>query len=126
MFITFLDFSKASDKVSHKLLLHELRSPNLDDKLLTWLEVFLTNRSQFVSANNYDFEPSGVHSGVPQGSVLGPLLFLIYINDLPFCVSAHINLFADDCVIYRQIISGNDVTTLQADLNAVTSWCKIW
>lgn len=122
----FLDFSKAFDKVCHKLLLLKLSQLNLYPKLLIWLEYFLINRSQFVSANSLTSPPSGVHSGVPQGSVLGPLLFLIYINDLSSCVSSHIHLFADDCVIFREILCDNDITTLQSDLNAISVWCKTW
>lgn len=63
---------------------------------------------------------------MPQGSVLGPLLFLIYINDLTSCVSSNINLFADDCVVFREIICDDDLTTLQTDLNSITAWCLKW
>ncbi|XP_065296698.1 uncharacterized protein [Dermacentor albipictus] len=122
----FLDYSKAFDKVSHKLLLHKLQLMNIDPKLLAWIECFLKNRSQYVSANNLNSHSNPVHSGVPQGSVLGPLLFLIYINDLPSSVSSHIHLFADDCVIFREITSSDDVTALQTDLNAISLWCKTW
>lgn len=122
----FLDFSKAFDKVCHKLLLYKLRQLNLDHKLLTWLEFFLINRSQFVSANDLTSEPRSVHSGVPQGSVLGPLLFLIYINDLASTVSSHIHLFADDCVLFREITCDNDIICLQSDLNAISVWCEAW
>lgn len=122
----FLDFSKAFDKVSHKLLLYKLSKLNLDPKLFAWIEYFLSNRFQFVTANNYDSSPSSVHSGVPQGSVLGPLLFLIYVNDLPSCVLSNIHLFADDCVIFREINNDNDVTALQSDINAISNWCEQW
>lgn len=120
----FLDFSKAFYKVCHKLLLYKLHQLNLDHKLLAWIECFLLNRSQFVSANNSNSQPTGVHSGVPQGSVLGPLLFLIYINDLPSRVSSNILLFADDCVVFREITCDDDITNLQSDLNAISEWCK--
>lgn len=122
----FLDFSKALDKVCHELLLYKLSLLNIDPKLLTWIECFLHNRSQFVSANDTNSGLSAVKFGVPQGSVLGPLLFLIYINDLPSYVSSNIHLFADDCVIFRKIASDDDVFLLQSDLNAVCSWCKVW
>lgn len=122
----FLDFSKAFDKVCHKLLLYKLRQLNIDTKLLFWLEIFLTNRSQFVSTNNVNSEHTAVRSGVPQGTVLGPLLFLIYINDLPSCVSSYINLFADDCVVYREITCVDDTKALQSDLDAINKWCNIW
>lgn len=122
----FLDFSKAFDKVSHKLLLLKLSKLNLDTSVLAWLRCFLTNRFQFVTVNHFDSSLSPVLSGVPQGSVLGPLLFLIYINDLPSRVHSSINLFADDCVIYREIRNANDSLALQSDLNAVSSWCSEW
>lgn len=122
----FIDFSKAFDKVCHNLLLHKLNELNIDPRLLTWLECFLKNRSQFVSVNNVSSEPSAVHSGVPQGSVLGPLLFLIYINDLPSCITSNIHLFADDCVIFREITCDGDITSLQHDLNSISLWCKTW
>lgn len=122
----FLDFCKAFDKVSHQLLLFKLSKLNLDPQILTWIECFLTNRSQFVHVNNSNSSVSSVTSGVPQGSVLGPLLFLIYINDLPLCVTSSLSLFADDCVIYRKITNDSDSLLLQNDLNAVLDWCKLW
>lgn len=122
----FLDFAKAFDKVSHNLLLLKLSKLNLDANLLSWLELFLLNRSQYVVANNHESSPSPVFSGIPQGSVLGPLLFLIYVNDLPLCVSSNIHLFAEDCFFFREIIDDNDVKLLQTDINAVTSWCNTW
>uniref|UniRef100_A0A147BJF6 Putative tick transposon n=1 Tax=Ixodes ricinus TaxID=34613 RepID=A0A147BJF6_IXORI len=104
----FLDFSKAFDRVPHNRLMLKLSQLNLDANVISWINCFLTGRTQFVLANNHSSYPSSVTSGVPQGSVLGPLLFLIYINDLPISVVSNIRLFADDCVIYRSIISPAD------------------
>lgn len=88
--------------------------------------MFLTNRKQFVYANNLTSSVSSVLSGVPQGTVLGPLLFLIYINDLPFTVTSAIRLFADDCVLYRPINTVADVSALQEDLFHIQDWCATW
>lgn len=122
----FLDFSKAFDKVPHTLLLSKLSKLNIDQAVLTWIQSFLTNRKQFVSVNNRSSAMVSVTSGVPQGSVLGPLLFLIYINDLPSHVSSKMSLFADDCVIYREITNDSDSNILQNDINSVTNWCDSW
>lgn len=108
----FIDFEKAFDKVPHKRLLSKLSHLNLDEHVFAWLSNFLTNRQQFVYANNSSSSLSPVLSGVPQGTVLGPLLFLIYINDLPDNISSSIRLFADDCVIYRPIINPSDNVAL--------------
>lgn len=121
----FLDYSKAFDKVSHQLLLLKMKHLNLDPNVFNWIRAFLSNRTQFVSANNIDSPVQPVLSGVPQGSVLGPLLFLIFMNDLPTNVSSKVCLFADDCVIYRKITNQNDVTSLQTDLNNIFTWCQL-
>lgn len=105
------------------LLLHELNQLNLDRNLLEWIEFFLTNRSQFV-ANQYCSLFSSVHSGVPQGSVVGALLFLVYIIDLPSLLKSNVLLLADDCVIFREITSDNDTSILQSDLDAAVNWSK--
>lgn len=122
----FLDFSKAFDLVSHHLLCQKLRKLNIDPQILAWIENFLSNRSQFVTANDYDSSYCSVTSGVPQGSVLGPLLFLIFINDLPDAITSSIRLFADDCVLYRVMSSTSDPSALQSDLDRISTWCDIW
>ena len=122
----FLDFSKAFDKVPHERLLLKLAALHLNADILAWIKAFLSNRSQSVIVNNQTSSVTPVTSGVPQGSVLGPLLFLIYINDLPLHVSSNIRMFADDCVIYRKINSVSDNTSLQDDLRRVQEWCSLW
>lgn len=122
----FIDFAKAFDKVPHERLLLKLAALNLNDDVLAWIKEFLTNRSQSVSVNNQMSNTTPVTSGVPQGSVLGPLLFLIYINDLPLHVSSMIRMFADDCVIYRKINNVSDNTSLQTDLLSLQDWCNLW
>lgn len=122
----FLDFAKAFDKVPHQRLLLKLSKLNLHPNIFRWLEEFLTNRSQSVYLNGHLSKPLPVTSGVPQGSVLGPLLFLIYINDLPLHVSCNIRMFADDCVIYHTITNCHDHHILQSNLNNIINWCNIW
>lgn len=99
---------------------------NLDAHVVQWIKEFLTNRSQFVVVNNHSSKPLPVTSGVPQGSVLGPLLFLVYINDLPQHVSCPIRMFADDCVIYHTVTNISDQEFLQSNLDNVHNWCIRW
>ena len=94
--------------------------------LLDWIQDFLSNRSQTVVLNNASSDPTKVLSGVPQGSVLGPLLFLLYINDLPRHVSSKVKLYADDTLLYRVINTPNDISILQADLNSLSQWAQKW
>ena len=93
---------------------------------LTWTSNFLTRRKQrvVIGGENSDWEP--VQSGVPQGTVLGPLLFLIYINDLPDNLTSNVRLFADDCVVYRSISNDHDADLLQTDLDRLSSWERTW
>lgn len=121
----FLDFSKAFDTVPHKQLLIKLRSLNIHHDTVNWIEVFLTNRSQFVSIDEVHSSPVPVASGVLQSSVLRPLLSLIYINDLASCVSSCTRLLADDCVIYHPITNPTDQAAVQDDLNHVQEWCDL-
>lgn len=109
----FLDFSKAFDRVAHCRLISKLSALRLDSLTLSWLRNFLSMREQFTVINGSTSPLSPVTSGVPQGSVLGPLLFLIFINDLPSRVTSCIRLFADDCIIYRKINNPSDHVTLQ-------------
>ena len=92
----FLDFRKAFDCVPHKRLLMKIEKLGISGNLLKWIKDFLTDRQQRVLINGISSEWSEVSSGVPQGSVLGPLLFILYVNDLPSEVSSFCKLFADD------------------------------
>lgn len=124
--VIFLDFAKAFDKVPHRRLIFKLSQLNLDPSILNWIINFLTHRQQFVTTNQASSSLAEVTSGVPQGSVLGPLLFLIYINDLPLSISSHVRLFADDCVIYHKITNPSDHVLLQDDLLSIQAWCERW
>jgi len=120
--LAVLDFSKAFDKVPHSRLLAKLNHYGIRGNTLTWIQAFLSNRSQRVIVDGATSEPAPVTSGVPQGSVLGPTLFLAFINDLPLHVQSRSRLFADDCVIYREINSSSDSLTLQQDLHSLAKW----
>lgn len=123
-----LDFSKAFDKVHHQSLLLKLEHYGIIDNIHSWINSFLSNRSQKVMVDNKLSSSKRVMSGVPQGSVLGPLLFLVYINDMPGVVSegSHLKLFADDSLLYRKIKTEKDTGTLQDDLNALQKWEQEW
>ena len=121
-----LDFSKAFDKVPHQRLMSKLDFYGIRGDLHRWIETFLSNRIQRVMLEGSISSSSKVLSGVPQGTVLGPTLFLLYINDLPSYVNSPVRLFADDCVIYREIKTYQDVSTLQSDVNGLHRWERDW
>ena len=121
-----LDFSKAFDKVDHYKLCLKLNHYGIRRKSLDWIRHFLTGRTQWVSINSISSSKIDVRSGVPQGTVLGPLLFLVYINDLPERIKSKIRLFADDSYLYRIIENPQDTAELQSDLNALIKWEKQW
>lgn len=122
-----LDFKKAFDKVPHALLLEKLRLiPDINPTLVNWIQDFLTNRSQQVVLRGEFSKPAPVTSGVPQGSVLGPTLFLLYINDLPVNLTCRVSLYADDTLIYQQINTDNDIEVFQENINAVEQWSRKW
>ena len=110
----------------HQRLLLKLRSCGVGGKLLNWVEAFLTGRRQRVSVNGSRSEWAAVTSGVQQGTVLGPLLFVVFVNDLPGEVSSSVKMFADDTKIYRSVSQASDVHLLQADLNALSGWSERW
>ena len=98
-----MDYQKAFDSVPHERLLKKVESLGISGKLYGWIKDFLHNRKQRVALGNIFSEWSEVSSGIPQGSVLGPVLFIIFINDLPQNVTSTVKLFADDTKLYRKI-----------------------
>ena len=124
--VAILDFSKAFDTVPHKKLLHKLQSYGIRGKLHSWIASFLCNRLMKVVVDGESSSETKVMSGVPQGTVLGPLLFLVHINDLPDHVTSSVRLFADDCLLYRQIKTEKDQLELQKDLSNLENWANTW
>lgn len=118
---------KAFDSVPHNELLYKLWRLGITGPLWRWFKGYLYNRKHYVCYKGYSSDLLPVISGVPQGSVLGPLLFLVYINDIPegICHSS-IYLFADDVKLLLTIISDIDRTYLQEDLDSVCGWTKEW
>ena len=122
--VVYIDFQKAFDSVVHSKLLIKLQSYGINGFLLKWITSFLSNRVQSVKVESVISDPAPVISGVPQGSVLGPTLFLVFINDLVEVVKhSEILLFADDLKIFN--ISSNNML-LQADLCNVSNWSNTW
>jgi hypothetical protein len=122
----YMDFAKAFDKVPHRRLIGKMRSYGITDQVLGWVTDFLQDRKQRVRVNGSYSEESDVLSGIPQGSVLGPTLFTLYINDLPDSISNEVYLFADDTKIFRPISSINDALSLQQDIDTCLNWSATW
>ena len=125
--VVYLDFRKAFDTVCHNELLYKLWRLGGTGPLWLWFKEYLSNSVHYVCLNNVNFSMLPVKSGVPQGSILGPLLFLVYINDLPDCIQyANCFLFADDTKLLKPIESEGDEILLQSDLDVLGNWCKTW
>ena len=124
--IIYIDFSKAFDSVAHERLLRKLENVGLNGHLLHWIRTFLTCRIQCVTVEGASSTWTKATSGIPQGSVLGPLLFVIFINDMPDEVKYNLcKLFADDCKLHGAINDDGD-NTMQIDLNSLESWSHKW
>lgn len=116
------NFSKVFEKVPHGHLAVKLEHYGTWRSILQWIQTFLANRSQQVQAGSHCSEPTPVPSSVPHGSVLGTLLFLVYINDMPAQVKPTTRLFAEDSLLYKKIRSLTDAQTIQEDLDALKNW----
>ena len=124
--VLVLDLAKAFDRVNHSLLIHKLRHYGVQGALNQWIADFLRDRRQAVVVDGVRSNSVSVQSGVPQGSVLGPCLFLVYINDLPDLLTAHARLFADDTAAYDVVTSPDDQAHLQRNLDQLAVWEKRW
>ena len=121
-----LDFKKAFDTSAHELLKSKLFSYGIGGKTMKWIDAFLCYRQQRVVINDVNSDWAPFESGVPQGTVLGPLLFSLHINDITSDIESEIRLFADDCVCYREIKNVEDTVKLQKDIDRLASWARKW
>ena len=126
--VAVLDFSKAFDTVPHGRLLRKLEHCGINGLISIWIKNFLCYRKQSVMIEGVKSREDTIDSGVPQGTVLGPLLFLIYISDLPSVLHPQtaVRLFADNCLIYRSVQSIDDQVLLQRDLDSLHLWGQCW
>ena len=125
--LVLLDFSKAFDKVNNLKLLYKLSFFfGVKGNTLNWIQSLLIGRTQTVVLDGESSNEVPVTSGVPQGSVLGPLLFLLYINDLPENIQSQVRLFADDTAIYLTVCKIQDGQVLQSDLDTLQQWQRTW
>jgi hypothetical protein len=125
--VVYTDLGKAFDTVSHRKLGHKLSSIGVKGNILEWIMEFLAGRRQKVRIEDSYSDWENVKSGVPQGSVLGPILFLVYINDLPKVLTKELlMLFADDAKLEKTLAAPEDHIILQDNLNKMTDWTKAW
>ena len=124
--IIYLDFQKAFDKVPHQRLLLKLKAHGIGDSIIDWIEQWLTNRIQRVVVDGEVSNWKSGLRGVPQGLVLGPILFLIYINDLDDSITSNVLTFADDTKLFRKVNTDGDKQHLQNDLDRLMKWSQKW
>lgn len=121
----YTDFSKAFDTVDHSILIHKLSTVGICESMLNWFKSYLTNRRTYVAFGGFKSDSFSPPSGVPQGSVLGPLLFNIFINDIGSDFKCNYLSFADDLKVYTAVKSNRDIVNLQHDLNRLNTWCSV-
>jgi len=124
--VVYLDFQKAFDKVPHKTLMLKIKSLGIIDKIYNWIEDWLKGKVQRVVLLGSSSKWKKVTSGVPQGSMLGPLLILLYINDIDDSVCNRLLKFADDTKVLNVVSGINDVNKLQEDLKNLCEWSEDW
>ena len=124
--IIYIDFQKTFDSVPHKRLLSKIESYGIEGNILNWINTFLNNRRQRVLINGICSECKKVLSEVLQGSILGPILVVIYINDIINNLNSQAYLFEDDMKLYRRINNDTDYNVLRSDINKVVEWTQLW
>ena len=125
--VIYTDYSSAFQSVNHNLLLHKLKnSYQISGVALNWLSSYLTNRKQRVVVNGKFSEWTPVRSGTPEGGIISPILFALFINDLPDKIKTNCLLFADDVKLYHEIVTPEDSELLQADLTRLADWSYLW
>ena len=124
--VIYLDFQIAFDKVSHARLIEKIKALGIDGKVLQWIKAWLTGRMQRVVLDGEQSSWQDVLSGVPQGSVLGPILFIIFINDLEAGIKSRILKFADDAKLIGKVASVEDLQTIKKDLENLWKWSEDW
>ena len=126
--IVFLDYAKAFDSVVHKELIYKLLCYGVCEMVLTWIENFLSECVQSVKIGDCFSPYRSVTSGVPQGSVLGPVLFVLFVNDIIYCADSSVTMkmFADDTKLYTVIVDDSSVANLQSSLDRIHRWSNHW
>ena len=124
--VIYLDVQKAFDKCPHQRLVLKLKSHGMGNSIVNWIKKWLTDRRQGVAVDEEVSSWKSVLSGVPQGSVLGPILFLVYINDLEEGVTGNILKFADDTKLFRKTKEMGDKQKLQDDIHKLFRWSEKW
>lgn len=120
-----MDLAKAFDRINHAILLQKLSRFPLDPCIINLLKSYLSDRTQIVCIGGEKSSPNNPQSSVPQGSILSPLLFALFINDLPPLIKSNILLFADDFKIFLKINDLRDARQLQMDIETIINWCRI-
>ena len=124
--VVYLDFKKAFDSVPHVRLKNKVASYGISGPLLSWIQDFLSQRVQRVTVDGCYSEWTEVISGIPQGSVLGPTLFVMFVNDIPDITTSHTQLYADDAKVYSPIQCQTSCHQLQRDLDSISAWSSKW
>ena len=124
--VIYIDFCKAFDKVTQRRLLKKMQQYGIKGKVLNCVKEFLTDRQQRVTVNGSKSSCINITSGIPQGSVLGPILFLIYVNDLPGAVAGLMKLFANDAKLYSTVENNQKVLALQTRVTGAETWAEDW